>query len=60
MRDGAEAKLCRRPDGTETFLLCCSADRRQKSSRQPARQWNRDREEENRDVGDRVVQTLKK
>jgi transposase len=30
VRDGVEAKLCRGPDGTETFLLCRSADRRQK------------------------------
>ncbi len=28
VRDGVEAKLCRGPDGTETFLLCRSADRR--------------------------------
>jgi len=30
VRDGVEAKLCRGPDGTETFLLCRSADRRKK------------------------------
>jgi transposase len=30
VRDGVEAKLCPGPDGTETFLLCRSADRRQK------------------------------
>ena len=30
VRDGVEAKLCRGPDGTETFLLCRSADRREK------------------------------
>jgi transposase len=30
VRDGVEAKVCRGPDGTETFLLCRSADRRQK------------------------------
>jgi transposase len=30
VRDGVEAKLCRGPDGTETFLLCRSADRRTK------------------------------
>jgi transposase len=30
VRDGVEAKLCRGPDGAETFLLCRSADRRKK------------------------------
>jgi transposase len=30
VRDGVEAKLCRGPDGPETFLLCRSADRRKK------------------------------
>jgi transposase len=30
VRDGVEAKVCRGPDGTETFLLCRSADRREK------------------------------
>jgi transposase len=30
VRDGVEAKVCRGPDGTETFLLCRSADRRKK------------------------------
>jgi transposase len=30
VRDGVEAKLCRGPDGNETFLLCRSADRREK------------------------------
>ena len=30
VRDGVEAKLCPGPDGTETFLLCRSADRREK------------------------------
>jgi transposase len=30
VRDGVEAKLCSGPDGTETFLLCRSADRRKK------------------------------
>lgn len=30
VREGVEAKLCRGPDGTETFLLCRSADRREK------------------------------
>jgi transposase len=30
VRDGVEAKLCRGPDGKETFLLCRSADRREK------------------------------
>jgi transposase len=30
VRGGVEAKLCPGPDGTETFLLCRSADRRQK------------------------------
>jgi transposase len=30
VRDGVEAKLCRGPDGTETFVLCRSADRREK------------------------------
>ena len=30
VRDGVEAKLCPGPDGAETFLLCRSADRRQK------------------------------
>jgi hypothetical protein len=28
IRDGVEAKLCRGPDGQETFLLCRSAERR--------------------------------
>ena len=30
VRDGVEVKLCAGPDGTETFLLCRSADRREK------------------------------
>jgi transposase len=30
VRDGVEAKVCRGPDGTETFLLCRSAERREK------------------------------
>jgi transposase len=30
VRDGVEAKLCRGPEGHETFLLCRSADRREK------------------------------
>jgi transposase len=30
VRDGVEAKLCPGPDGSETFLLCRSADRREK------------------------------
>jgi transposase len=30
VRDGVEAKLCAGPDGSETFLLCRSADRREK------------------------------
>jgi transposase len=30
VREGVEAKLCRGPDGVETFLLCRSADRRAK------------------------------
>jgi len=30
VRDGVEAKLCRGPEGVETFLLCRSADRREK------------------------------
>ncbi len=30
VRDGVEAKVCRGPDGTETFLLCRSSDRREK------------------------------
>ena len=30
VREGVEAKLCAGPDGTETFLLCRSADRREK------------------------------
>jgi transposase len=30
VREGVEAKLCVGPDGTETFLLCRSADRREK------------------------------
>jgi transposase len=30
VRDGVEAKVCRGPEGTETFLLCRSADRREK------------------------------
>ncbi len=30
VRDGVEAKVCRGPDGTETFLLCRSSDRWEK------------------------------
>src|SRR3990172_9575601 len=30
VREGVEAKLCRGPEGHETFLLCRSADRREK------------------------------
>jgi transposase len=32
VQDGVEAKVCRGPDGTETFLLCRSADRQKKES----------------------------
>jgi transposase len=37
VRDGVEAKLCPGPDGTETFLLCRSADRRKKERAMHAR-----------------------
>ena len=30
IREGLEAKLCRCPDGDETFILCRSADRHEK------------------------------
>ena len=30
MRDGVEAKLCAGPEGTETFVLCRSVERREK------------------------------
>jgi transposase len=30
VREGIEAKLCRGPDGSETFVLCRSAERREK------------------------------
>jgi transposase len=37
VRDGVEAKLCPGPDGTEVFLLCRSADRREKERAMHAR-----------------------
>jgi hypothetical protein len=37
VRDGVEAKLCVGPDGGETFLLCRSADRREKERAMHAR-----------------------
>jgi transposase len=37
VRDGVEAKLCRGPEGAETFLLCRSADRRKKEQAMHAR-----------------------
>jgi transposase len=37
VRGGVEAKLCRGPDGQETFLLCRSADRREKEKAMHAR-----------------------
>jgi transposase len=37
VREGVEAKLCRGPEGHETFLLCRSADRREKEKAMHAR-----------------------
>lgn len=37
VRDGLEVKLCKGPDGTETFLLCRSADRQKKEEAMHAR-----------------------
>ena len=37
VRDGVEAKLCRGPDGVETFLLCRSRERREKERAMHAR-----------------------
>ncbi len=37
VRDGVEAKLCRGPDGAETFLLCRSHERREKERGMHAR-----------------------
>jgi transposase len=37
VRGGVEAKLCTGPDGQETFLLCRSADRREKEQAMHAR-----------------------
>ena len=37
VRDGVEAKLCRGPDGAETFLLCRSRERREKERGMHAR-----------------------
>ncbi len=37
VRDGLEVKLCRGPDGDETFVLCRSADRREKERAMHAR-----------------------
>ncbi len=37
VRDGVEAKLCAGPDGTETFVLCRSVDRREKEQAMHAR-----------------------
>ena len=37
VREGVEAKLCRGPDGTETFVLCRSAERREKEKAMHAR-----------------------
>ena len=37
VRGGVEAKLCKGPDGQETFLLCRSADRREKEKAMHAR-----------------------
>ena len=37
VRDGVEAKLCAGPDGTETFVLCQSVERREKEKAMHAR-----------------------
>jgi len=37
VREGLEVKLCPSPDGTETFILCRSADRREKEKAMHAR-----------------------
>jgi transposase len=37
VRDGVEAKLCAGPDGTETFVLCRSVERREKERAMHAR-----------------------
>lgn len=37
VREGVEAKLCRGPDGTETFVLCRSVERREKEKAMHAR-----------------------
>ena len=37
VRDGVEAKLCKGPDGAETFLLCRSRERREKERAMHAR-----------------------
>ncbi len=59
VRDGVEAKLCRGPDGTETFLLCRSADRRQKERAMHAR-FSKRIEERLASLGRRLARSRQK
>jgi transposase len=59
VRDGVEAKVCRGPDGTETFLLCRSADRRQKERAMHER-FSKRIEERLESLGRRLARSRKK
>jgi transposase len=59
VREGVEAKLCAGPDGAETFLLCRSADRREKERAMHAR-FARRIEERLTSLGRRIERSRKR
>jgi len=59
VRDGVEAKLCRGPDGAETFLLCRSADR-QKKERAMHERFSKRIEERLESLGRRLARSRKR
>jgi transposase len=59
VRDGVEAKVCRGPDATETFLLCRSADRRKKEHAMHER-FSKRIEERLESLGRRLARSRKK
>ena len=59
VRDGVEAKVCRGPDATETFLLCRSADRRKKERAMHER-FSKRIEERLESLGRRLARSRKK
>jgi transposase len=59
VRQGVEAKLCKGPDGQETFLLCRSADRREKEKAMHAR-FSKRIEERLETMGRRIERSRKR